>query len=139
MDVSKYPDLLRDKRGPVDGYRFFSRPLFYSARILVPGVICLACIVVDATLLGLHWRQVSQLTAYVIYALSVLLIGFWLDFLNYLRRLRALYLEGELGEVEPGSPIDIALGVAAGGITTGLLFSSFMASLMSLYIWFHAN
>ena len=137
MDLSQYPELLQDKRGPIDGRQFFSRSPFLSGHFLVASGMNLACIAMELFLVFHHAAKISPSTELFFAVLGIVILLSWLGTLRHIRRLRALYLEGLVREVEAGSPLDVALGVAAGEIVDWLLCISAAIMMMLIYIGTH--
>jgi len=114
-------DILLQRRGPYDGRKFLSQSPFRSGRFLTVTMICLVCLIL---VLYLMFRQRHELPIIVVLSMAGFTIaGIWWRAWRYLDRLRQLYLEGSIKEVATGSPLDIALGVAAGAINDTLFFS----------------
>jgi hypothetical protein len=135
VDYSHYPDLLLDKRGPVAGFKFFSKSPLQSPRLLFIGISNAACLVFDLSVLFRHWFEMHAHARYVLIAVGAVLLISFLGSIRNLTRLRALYLDldEETHKAGQGSPMDIALGVAAGGITDCLLCISGLSLLVVLY------
>jgi hypothetical protein len=137
MELSQYPELLQDKRGPIDGRRFFSRSPFLAPHFLIASAMNLACILVEIVLIFHHSGKISPSTELAFAGLGIMILMSWLGTLRHIRRLRALYQEGQVREVEAGSPLDVALGVAAGEIFDWLACISAAIMLMLIYIGTH--
>ena len=135
MEHSDSPDVLKDKRGPISGLSFFSRSPFYSLRVLVVGATNLVCVFLDASLLIRFWDRMPSHAKHVLIIFGVVLVFSWWGSIRNLNRLRDLYinLDQETTGAGPGSPMDIALGVAAGGITDCLLCISGLTFLTIMY------
>jgi len=143
VDYSNYPDLLTDKRGPVSGLKFFSKSPFHSIRVLVVTATDAVCILLDLFLLFRYWSSMHSHVKYVLIVIGFVLLSSWWGSIRNLRRLRALYLEfdEETKHSSAGSSMDIALGVAAGGITNCLLCISgitFLVVMYFAYFYYHA-
>jgi hypothetical protein len=137
MNVSQNPDLLMDRRGSVDGRKFVSRSLLRSVSFLVSSATCLFCILYDISLAFRYWGEMHSNVTCVLFAVGMILLISWWGGFRYLLRLRSLYLEGLIEEVEQGSTMDIALGIAAGGITNLLLCLSGIGYLTVMFIGYH--
>jgi hypothetical protein len=70
------------------------------------------------------WQKLSTIKAMLFGLVGWGLVNTWWRALRYIGRVRDLYREGSVTEVEQGSPLDIAVGVAAGAISDILFFGS---------------
>ncbi len=127
------PELLEAKRGPIDGQRFFSRSPFRSGSFILATSGCLISVLCAVYILYKYWPRLSMFAAAVIWTVGLGLVRTWWRAFQYIGRVRDLYSEGSVGEVEPGSPLDTALGVAAGAINEILLFSFGITMLLLGY------
>jgi hypothetical protein len=127
------PELLLARRGPIDGRKFFSRSPFCSVSFVLASAACLTGVLSDVFILYQYWRKLSTFAAAVVFLVGWGLVNTWWRALRYIGRARNLYLEGSIGDVERGSPLDIALGIAAGAITDILAFGSMSTMLLLGY------
>jgi hypothetical protein len=118
MDMSD-PDLLQIRRGPLDGQKFFCSSPFRSLRFLLASAACLGGMSY-ALRLYWHWQRLWPSVSWIFVPVAVGLGGTWLVAYRYIGRVRNLYSEGLIGNVEPGSPVDVLLGIAAGVINETL-------------------
>ena len=112
------------KRGPIDRHKFFSRSPFRSLSFLVVTTLCFSGVVLGLWIIYLGWRHWS---VYFPSGLIVFICGFvypWWRALLYHEKMEQLYSDGSISDVTPGSALDVALSVAAGGIND-LLFYCF--------------
>jgi hypothetical protein len=117
------PDLLMMRRGPIDGRKFFSRSPFQSGYFITATSVCLAALTMDIVILYQQWDRLSSFTLSMLCLVAIGVVNtLWRGY-RYLGRVRDLYLDGFIANVEPGSPLDIAMGVAAGAINEMLFFS----------------
>src|SRR5208282_3940837 len=110
------------RRGAFDGQKFFSRSPFRSGYFLVVTSLCMAGAVYGVSIL---YRYRHQMPSQGTTSLLVFVCGFvypWWRAVRYHERLHQVYVEGSLVELEPGSAMDVALGVAAGAINDSLFF-----------------
>ena len=125
------PDLLLIRRGPMDGQKFFSQSPFRSLKFLLASAACLGGIAYDILVLYWHWQRLWTSVAWILIGVVVGLGGTWWVAYRYIQRVRDLYSEGSVGDVEPGSPLDVVLGIAAGAINETLL-SCFISIILLL-------
>jgi hypothetical protein len=137
VDISQSPALLRDKRGIIDGRLFFSRSPFRSPHFLAASAMNLACIVAELILVFGHTGRVSPSTELTFVGVGALLTLSWFGTLRHIRRVRAIYQEGLVKEPEAGSPLDVALGVAASAIFDWLACISAVTLFSLIYIGTH--
>jgi hypothetical protein len=128
MDVSE--DSLSARRGAFDGQKFFSRSPFRSAYFLVITALC-----ASGTIFGLSilYRYRVLLSTEGMAGFLIFVCGFlfpWWRVLRYHELVRQLYSEGSVTNVEPGSALDVALGVAAGVIVNSLFYA--FATMLAL-------
>ena len=117
--------LLPYRRGPVDGHKFFSRSPFRSVYFLVMTLGCIASLVFAVYLMYRNWGKLgfNEFTT-VIWISWAGIITTWIRALMAIDRVRQLYFEGSITKVDPGSPMDVALGTAAEAIINNLFFYS---------------
>jgi|SRR5258708_6383959 len=127
------PELLLERRGPINGPQFFSKSPFRSGHFIAATGTCVIGAVLGLFLLNRSWHSFAGPVIFGFVELGILNI--WWRAYRYLGKLRDLHLEGAIREVEPGSPLDLALGVAADA-TNDLLFfgSTTIASLTFMLI-----
>jgi hypothetical protein len=135
VDVSQNPDFLKDKRGIIDGREFFSKSPFSSNHFLIATATNLVCLVIVLAITLRHSGRVSSSTAWLLITVSLLVLISWFGSLQHIRRIRTLYKEGLINNVEAGSSMDIALGVAAGAIFDWLAGISCTVFIALLYVW----
>ena len=129
------PSLLRYRRGTVDGHKFFSRTPFRSGYFVIVTAICLACIILAAFITYRNWDRLTGVQILIIFQVAWGgIAGTWWGALQSIDRVRQLYAEGSITEVEPGSPLDVALAVAAGAITHILFCFSITVAIVLYYI-----
>lgn len=122
------------RRGPYDGREIFCKPLFRSARFLATMVFCFVCLTLVVVILVEFWNRFSESTVLVLGLIGFTVAGIWWRAWRYLDRLRQLYVEGSIQDVKTGSPLDIALGVAAGVAIDTLVFSLGMVALLLVFV-----
>lgn len=137
MDVRLYSEYLRDKRGIIDGNDFFSKSAFRSKFVLIAIISTIVCITMILVILFSHWKQISMTIMWPLIAdISILFIS-WFGALQHIQRMRRLFKDELVGQIEAGSPMDIALGIAAGAICDWLacitcaVFSSLVYMLIN--------
>lgn len=113
------PESLLERRGPIDGRRFFSKSPFQSGYFIAATGTCVIAAALGFFYLNRSWHTSAGPVIFSMVEVGILNI--WWRAHRYLMRLRILYMEGAIRMVEPGSPLDLALGVAA-GVTNDLLF-----------------
>lgn len=118
------PELLEARRGPIDGQKFFLRSPFRSGAFLFTTTICLVDVLLAFYISCEYWQKLSTFSAWAIWAVGLGLARAWWKACQYTNRVRNLYSEGYVTEVERGSPLDIALGVAAGATNEILSYSA---------------
>ena len=121
------------RRGSMDGNKFFSRSAFRSIPFVVVTAIGVVGLFLAFWILYLDKQARSTAPLSLIALVGAFYYPWWAA-LRYHERIEALYLEGSLKGVEPGSAIDVALSVAAGAINS-LLFSCFSA--IAFWEWWH--
>jgi hypothetical protein len=127
------PELLLIKRGPIDGPKFFLESPFRSGYFLAATAVSLVGVFTALFILYAEWQRLSTFQAAVIWTVGYGLSVTWWRAYRYTKRGRGLYLDGSITEVEPGSPLEIALGIAAGAITEILFFGSGATMLLLGY------
>jgi len=135
MDLSKNPELLKDKRGIIDGRLFFSKSPFLNMYFLIGAIASILCVLMAVAIALLHRATLSTGIAWILIILCGFLPICWIEVLRHIRRLRSLYDEGLINDVEAGSPMDIALGVAANAITESLASVSCTILFALFYLW----
>ena len=117
------PNLLRYRRGPFNGHHFFSRSPFRSGYFLVMTAFCLVAVIATLYVMYRAWSrlQFNEFTALIWVAWAGIITS-WVKALQTIDRVRQLYVEGSVTEVEPGSPLDVAMGAAAEAINNNLFF-----------------
>lgn len=116
-----------------DGRGLLTRSPFRSGLFIVTSSVALGSILVDAYIIYRHWRTAGVYAALILSTLIGLqLIYQWLRALRYYAKLRDLYA-GSDEEIRAGSPLGIALRIAAGGMVN-LLFFSFGTILLALIL-----
>lgn len=135
MEFPRDAELLKDKRGFIDGREFFSRSPFFNPSFLGGIVATLICIFMALCLAVVFRNRVSLGIVWVLASLCGVLLMAWTGALRHIRRLRSLYKDGLIGTVEAGSPIDIALGVAANAIIEWLASLACALFLALSYLW----
>jgi hypothetical protein len=140
MDVDKVvpsfrpsAEFLAAKRGPIDGQKFFSRSPFRSGYFLIASLFCFISLLLDAEILFRYWQKLSTFGAGLFWFIGVGLALSWWRAFSYVERVRDLYRELLIKEAEPGSPLDITLGVAAGAINIILFLGSSVTALLLGY------
>lgn len=123
-------------RGPIDGRKFFSQSAFRSAFFLVLTTLSLGGTFWVVLILCQYWNRLSSVSVLGLFIFACGFVGPWLRAFNYHARLRELYLQGSLTTIEAGSALDIALGVAAGGINDALFYCFATMLAMLGYIAF---
>lgn len=121
--------------GVTDGGRFLSTSAFRSARFLVLTALGFAAIVFDLSILFLN-RRAEHFSSLVVIGLVVAaqLLQSWWRILVFYSTIRSLYAAATVeGEVREGSPLDLALRTATGGMTN-LLFYCYGIALMLLVL-----
>ncbi len=126
-------ELLETRRGPIDGRKFFSRSPFRSGHFLAATAVCLVDLLYAVIMLYQYWPRLSTFAAAVIWTITLGLARTWWRAFQYINRVRDLYSESSLTEMEPGSPFDIALGIAAGAINDILIYGSSTTMLLLAY------
>jgi len=88
-------------------------------------LVCIASLVVAGYLMYRNWNKLGfNEFSTVIWICWAGIITTWIRALMAIDRVRQLYSEGSLTEVEPGSPMDVVLGTTAEAIISNLFFYS---------------
>jgi hypothetical protein len=135
MDVSQNPDLLKDKRGIIDGSDFFLKSPFRSKFFLTGTATIMICIIVELIIILHYSERISHALIQVFVSFLFIMLLTWFGALRHIHRMRALYKEGLINDVKVGSPMDIALGIAAGAIFDWLACISGAIFIALMYIW----
>jgi hypothetical protein len=110
-------------RNFVDGRIFLTDSPFRSAYFMVATVVGLVSAVIDVYLLFRHWQT---LNVYIVLVLGILigvqLVYQWVRTLRYYYNIRKLYTVKSEVEAKEGTPLDIALRIATGGLTDTLFY-----------------
>ncbi len=130
-DTSSFVD-----SGVIDGSRFISGSAFRSPRFLVLTALGFAVLVVDLIILYLNRRAEHAASLVVIGGLvAVQLLHQWWGILRYYSRIRSLYAAAKLeGEVREGSPLDLAVRIAAGGLADILFYGYGIALILLILV-----
>jgi len=118
----------------LDGRGFLMGSPFRSVYFLITSVVGVGCIVVDVYLLY-RYRQTLTISAALMLStlIGLQLIYQWWRVLRYRAKILEAYSKGSEEEVKGGSPLDVALRVAAGGMID-LLFFSYGITLVALIL-----
>jgi hypothetical protein len=118
----------------MDGRSFLIDSPFRSGRFWIVTALGLGAFATDILILILFRHLLS---VYIIAGLAVLvgvqIVYQWWRILRYYARIRSLYSMKSADEAEEGSPLDLALRVAAGGLSD-LLFYCFGMALIMLVV-----
>jgi hypothetical protein len=120
------PGLLRFRRGSSDWQKLFSRPPFRSVYFLIVTALGLGCLTLALSIIYRNGRHLSQFQVLALVMIAYGIVEMWAQ------RLRDLYSDGSITGAEPGTPLDVALGVAAGFINE-ILFSCFLTIAILLF------
>jgi hypothetical protein len=121
-------------RSFIDGRKFLSGFPLGSAYFVVVSLVGLAAVVADVYILSRHWHTLGSFGVIILAVLiGVQLIYQWSRTLRYYSRVRELYLRKSDEEAQDGSPLDLALRIAAGGLTD-LLFYCYGMTLLALIL-----
>jgi hypothetical protein len=115
-DVSGTALQKEQTRRYIDGPKFFSRSPFRSGDFLWASATCLGAILFDWFIVYRYHSKMSESGPLMIVMLTGYFAQIWQVAFSQIRRVRALYREGSLDEVTAGSPLDVALSVAATAI-----------------------
>jgi hypothetical protein len=116
-----------------DGRGLLTTSPFRSGQFIVTTLVAMGSILVDAYIVYRHWRTAGVYAALILSILiGVQLIYQWLRALRYYAKLRDLYSGPDEG-IRAGSPLGVALRIAAGGMIN-LLFFSFGTILLALIL-----
>jgi hypothetical protein len=135
MDLYRDAELLKDKRGIIDGRQFFSRSPFVNHLFLIGTIASFICIIMAFSLAILYRDRMSLGIVWVLVGLCGVLPVAWLGAIRHIKRLRSLYKEGLIGTVDAGSLMDVALGVAANAVTEWLAFLSCTVFIALAWVW----
>ena len=121
-------------RGFIDGHIFFENSPFSSRYFRIASFVGLVSVVVDVYLIVEHWHALNIIVTVLLGAqIGVQLIYQWWRTWSYYSKIRKLYSMKSEEEAKEGSPLDLALRIAAGGLTDGLFYSYGM-TLVALFI-----
>lgn len=135
MELHQDAELLKDKRGIIDGREFFSRSPFLNPHFLVGTIASFICIFMAFGIAIVYRDRVSLGIVWELASLCGVLPMAWLGVFRHIKRLRSLYKEGLIGKVEAGSPMDVALGVAANAIIEWLASLSCVVFIALGCVW----
>jgi len=125
---------MNDLRTFVDGRCFLTGSPFRSMHFVVASTLGLVAFVVDVCVI---YRHRETLNIYVAVVLGILIgvqiIYQWWRALRYYSKIRKLYAMRSEEEARAGTPLDIALRIAAGGITD-ILFYCYGMTLVALIL-----
>jgi hypothetical protein len=128
---------LRKVRGPIDGRRFFSTPLFRSYNFMALTAIALTGVVYDfylAISAISHFHSIAENWMVVFLFIATGFAYSWLAVVLNFRRIQAISPDQRSENIEEGSPIDIALGVAAWCPQQALMYCYGSMILMEVFI-----
>jgi hypothetical protein len=115
----------------IDGRRFLTQSPLRSTWFLIPTALGVAALIIDAALLVRYQHLLNVNASIALGALvGAQLIYQWWRTLRYYRKIRELYTTKAGDEAEDGSPLDLALRIAAGGLSDVLFYSYGMALIM---------
>jgi hypothetical protein len=123
---------MRDTGNFADGRGLLRSSPFRSWQFVNASIAGLGCVVLNVYLLYRHRHGLTTNNIVVVLLpVCILLVGQWTRTLRYCSRIRELYSIASDNDIETGSPMDIALRVAAGGITE-VLFWLYLTNLYTL-------
>jgi hypothetical protein len=120
---------------PIDGRRFFSRSPLGSTYFQSVSATCFVGLLYDVYLACSYMHVNGTMNGLV--GFIFIGTGFaypWMTIVLNHRRIQRLYANGELKDVPEGSPLDVALGLAAWGPLQALFYSSGAMIVMEAFI-----
>jgi hypothetical protein len=135
LDSTRDAELLKDKRGIIDGQEFFSKSPFLNPHFLVGTIASFICVVMALSIAIIYRSRVSLGMVWVLATTCGVLPMAWLGAFRHIKRVQSLYKEGLIGAIEAGSPMDVALGVAANAVTEWLASLSVTVFLALTWVW----
>jgi hypothetical protein len=103
---------------------FFFRSPFRNGPFVVVSILFVVLIVAYISILAVYWSRMSSGLATLLFLMTVPGgAGPMFRSLRQHSRIQELYLAGKIDEVDPMSPLGVALDVAADGIYNGLFFT----------------
>jgi len=134
LDGANNPDLLKDKRGFVDGSEFFLRSPFRSPHLKFAVAVNAACILAGTSLIVLRWGKLTALMSWLIVNQFMFLAVVIYEAAAHYRRVRLACREAMIHEIEPGSSLDVMIGVAAGSVYLTLVVTSVLSLSTFVYL-----
>ena len=125
--------LMNDLRTFIDGRCFLTRSPFRSMYFIVATILGSVAVVVDVYVIYRHRQTLNRYVAIVMILIGVQAIYQWWRCLRYYSKVRKLYAMKSENETECGPPLDVALRIAAGGLTD-LLFYCYGMTLASVIL-----
>jgi hypothetical protein len=121
----------------IDGRRFLAESPFRSAYFLVATALGLSTVVLAIAILYRNRNSAHEQSLVLVVGLAFIqLIYQWWRILRYYSRIRSLYAERPENEAREGSPLDLALRTATGGLIDLLFYCYGIALLLLALIAF---
>ena len=127
MRLSDWFVLTTDRPGNA---QFFARSPFRSYYFVANTVTLVLAIFLCVGVLVRYWGRFPEFTATWVGAAIAAMLLLWGRALRDHRKIRELYTRGQIGQVSPGSPLDVALRVAASMTHLGLTYTILLVSAL---------
>jgi len=127
-------NLLFTGSSTIDGKVFFSHSPFRSGYFLAATGACTIAVLLNGFTLYRYWQRLSPNKASILCLVEWGVIITWWRGFRHLERIRELYLQGQITDAEPGSPINIVLGTVAVATSEMLFFSFSTMWLVQAYL-----
>jgi hypothetical protein len=119
----------------MDGKKFFSKSPFRSGYFIIATLVCAACMVLFAYTIYNYWSRLWQFEVLILFQVAWGgVAATWWRVFRYISRVRELF-DGDLSEtLEPSSPLNVVMNVAASAINELMFFLYGSICLLVVYI-----
>ena len=131
MRLSDWFVLTSDRAG---NPQFFARSAFRSYYFVANTVTLVLAIFLTVGILVRYWGRLPEFTGMWLGIAIAGMLMLWARALRDHRKIRELYAKGEIGQVSPGSPLDVALHVAATMTHLGLTYTFLLVAALVVQV-----
>lgn len=119
-----------EKHSLVMDSEYFAKPPHRSFFLCSGTALLVVVTFITAFVMVRHWDRLPTTTVYYLLFSVVGMSAFWVLAIQNYREIHGLFTEGAIADVRPGSPIDLALRVAATMIHTGMFLLFFLVGML---------
>ena len=118
----------------IDGRRFLTDSPFRSGYFLTASLVGLGAVITAGFVTFRHWQKLNAGAIEIItIVIGLQLIYQWVRILRYYSKIRNLYAMKPEWEAKEGTPVDIALRIATGGLIE-ILFYCYGMTFVALFL-----